>query len=339
MPALRFVLGDQLSRGISSLRGHEAGDVVLMVEVVEEATYVPHHPQKIAFLFSAMRHFAAELRQDGMAVDYVTLGQDGNTGSFTGELGRAIERHRPDHVVITEPGEHRVEEAIGSWGERYGLPVHVREDDRFLCSRAEFAAWAGGRKQLRMEWFYRVMRERSGYLMEEDGTPAGGQWNYDKDNRKALPHDIVLPERLRFPPDEVTREVLELVRRRFGNNFGDLEPFGWAVTRRDALHALDSFIDVCLPLFGDYQDAMKSGEGFLFHGLVSPYLNAGLLTAREVCDKAMEAWRDGAAPLNAVEGFVRQILGWREFIRGVYWLKCWAPTAACRPSTGPATPT
>ena len=292
-----------------------------MAEVVEEATYVPHHPQKIAFLFSAMRHFAAELRERGLLVDNVTLRQEGNTGSFTGELGRAIDRHRPDRIVVTEPGEHRVETAIQSWAERFGLPVEVRDDDRFLCSRAEFAAWADGRRQLRMEWFYRLMRERTGLLMEPDGKPAGGQWNYDKDNRKSLPHDLVLPERLSFPPDETTREVLELVRLRFGNNFGDLEPFGWAVTRHDALEALDSFVDVCLPLFGDYQDAMKQGNGLLFHGLISPYLNAGLLTAREVCDKAVQAWRDGAAPLNAVEGFVRQILGWREFVRGVYWLK------------------
>lgn len=320
MSALRFILGDQLSRSIAALRGWEAGDVVLMVEVVEEATTVPHHPQKIAFLFSAMRHFAAELRQEGVAVDYVMLEDPGNTGSFTGELERALVRHRPDHVVITEPGEYRVEAMIKGWQERFGLAVHMRTDDRFFCTRDEFTDWAGDRPRLRMEFFYRLMRERTGLLME-NGRPVGGQWNFDKDNRKPLPAGLARPARLRFPPDDLTRTVLDLVRQRFGHHFGDLEPFGWGVTRAAALEALDSFVDVCLPAFGDYQDAMKDGDGFLFHSLVSPYLNAGLLTAREICDRAVEAWRDGAAPLNAVEGFVRQILGWREYIRGIYWLR------------------
>ena len=255
MSTLRFILGDQLSHDIAALRGWEAGDVVLMVEVLEEATYVPHHPQKIAFLFSAMRHFADELRARGMAVDYVALDAPGNTGSFTGELERALGRHAPAHVVTTEPGEYRVQAMMEGWQARFGVPVHRRVDDRFFCSRDDFAAWAGERSSLRMEYFYRLMRQRTGLLMD-GGKPVDGQWNFDKDNRKPLPRDMPLPERLRFPPDAVTQEVLELVRRRFGNHFGDLEPFGWAVTRRDALEALDSFVDVCLPLFGDFHDAM-----------------------------------------------------------------------------------
>lgn len=320
MSTLRFILGDQLSHDIAALRGWEAGDIVLMAEVADEATYVPHHPQKIAFLFSAMRHFAAELEARGIGVDYVPLDAPGNTGSFTGELERALARHAPAHVVVTEPGEYRVQAMMEDWQQRFGVPVHRRADDRFFCSREEFAAWAGDRAGLRMEYFYRLMRQRTGLLME-GGKPVGGQWNFDKDNRKPLPATRPLPARVRFLPDATTRQVLDLVRRRFGNHFGDLEPFGWAVTRRDALEALDSFVDVCLPWFGDFQDAMKAGEGFLFHALVSPYLNAGLLGPQEICDRAVDAWREGAAPLNAVEGFVRQILGWREYIRGVYWLK------------------
>lgn len=320
MTSLRFILGDQLSHDVASLRGAAPGDVVLMVEVAEEATYVPHHPQKIAFLFSAMRHFAAELRERGLTVDYVRLDDPGNSNSFTGELGRAIARHRPDEVFITEPGEWRVLEAIQGWQEAFGLPVHVRADERFFCSRAEFAAWAGDRNTYRMEFFYRAMRARTGLLMEE-GEPVGGQWNFDRDNRKPLPGRIAVPERLRFSPDAITAEVIDLVRHRFGHHFGDLEPFGWGVTRAEACRALAHFIADALPRFGDYQDAMKTGEGFLFHALVSPYLNAGLLQPLEICLAAVEAWRSGAAPLNAVEGFVRQILGWREYVRGIYWLK------------------
>jgi deoxyribodipyrimidine photolyase-related protein len=151
--------------------------------------------------------------------------------------------------------------------------------------------------------------------------PEGGQWNYDQENRKSLPDALLLPKRERFQADEITREVLELVSQRFGNHFGDLEPFGWAVTRKDAIAALNHFIKVCLGGFGDYQDAMKAGEDFLYHSLISPYLNCGLLTAREVCDAAAAAYAKGHAPLNAVEGFIRQIIGWREFVRGIYWTR------------------
>jgi deoxyribodipyrimidine photolyase-related protein len=322
LTAIRFILGDQLTRGVSSLAGLDAGtDVVLMCEVVDEATYVRHHRQKIAFLFSAMRHFAEELRADGVRVDYVHLEDPGNTGSFTGELERAVKRHGATEVFVTEPGEWRVWEAMLDWRETLGVPVHIREDDRFLCSRDEFARWAEGRRQYRMEFFYREMRRRTGLLMTADGDPEGGQWNFDHDNRKALPKGLTPPARLRFPPDAVSREAIELVERRFGAHFGDLEPFGWAVSRRDALKALEHFVDRCLPGFGDYQDAMQENEDFLFHAALSPYLNCGLLTAREVCDRAERAWREGHAPLNAVEGFIRQIIGWREYVRGIYWLR------------------
>jgi deoxyribodipyrimidine photolyase-related protein len=319
--ALRFVLGDQLTRSVAALADIDAKrDVVLMVEVWGEATYVRHHKQKIAFLFSAMRHFAEELRAEGLNVDYVKLDDPGNTGSFTGELTRAVARHGATRVIVTEPGEWRVLTAMRGWEAALRLPVEIREDRRFFADHARFHAYARGRKTLRMEYFYREMRREHGYLM--DGKePAGGQFNFDHDNRKPLPVDRSVPRRTRFPPDATTRAVLALVAERFGDHFGDLEPFGWAVTRTDALAALDDFLTSCLRHFGDYQDAMSTGEPFLYHSMISPYLNAGLLTAREVCDKAEAAWRAGVAPLNAVEGFIRQVLGWREYVRGIYWLK------------------
>jgi deoxyribodipyrimidine photolyase-related protein len=319
--SLRFILGDQLTRSISSLRGLDPSrDVVLMAEVWDEATYVPHHKQKIAFLFSAMRHFAEELRREGIAVDHVRLDDAGNTGSFTGELRRAVDRHGVSEIFVTEPGEWRVWDMIRGWQELLGLPVHIREDDRFLCSRNEFARWAGNRGQLRMEFFYREMRRKTDLLMAGD-DPEGGQWNYDRENRKRLPKDLPPPKRPCFAPDAITQEVLNLVAARFASHFGDLEPFGWAVTRADALEALDYFTERCLPSFGDYQDAMKQGEDFLYHSVLSPYLNAGLLTAYEVCKLAEAAYRKKTAPLNAVEGFIRQIIGWREYVRGIYWTR------------------
>lgn len=321
MATLRFILGDQLSRSISALEDIDPEtDVVFMAEVHDEATYVPHHKQKIALVFSAMRHFAEELREEGIRVDYVCLDEQDNSGCFSGELQRALERHCCDRIVVTEPGEWRVLEMIKAWPGALGCPADIRSDTRFLSSTEEFAAWARGRKSLRMEYFYREMRRKTGWLME-NGKPTGGSWNYDVENRKALPKDMELPGRRRFEPDEITREVMALVENRFGDHFGELETFGWPVTHSEARLALDDFIENGLPNFGDFQDAMRGGEDFLFHALLSPCLNLGLLEPREVCEAALRAHANDHAPLAATEGLVRQILGWREFVRGLYWLK------------------
>ena len=319
MTALRVVLGDQLDRQISSLTDLDRDrDVVLMMEVTDEATYVPHHPKKIALILSAMRHFAAALEKEGVTVDYVRIDDDGNSGSFTGELDRAVRCHKPQRIVATEPGEWRVEQDMKAWEDAFGLPVEIRDDDRFLCSRSEFAEWAEGRKMFRMEHFYREMRKRTGILMDGD-DPAGGEWNFDKENRKPLPKGMKAPAFEGIAPDAVTDEVLGLVADRFADNFGDLDGFRFPVTRDQALDLLDRFIERGLEHFGDYQDAMALGEPFLFHSLISPALNIGLLRPREVVEKVEAAYRDGGAPLNAAEGFIRQILGWREYVRGIYW--------------------
>jgi deoxyribodipyrimidine photolyase-related protein len=316
---LRIVFGDQLSRDLSALEGLAAQrDVVLMAEVMQENTVVPHHRQKIVLVLSAMRHFADDLRAEGVAVDYVGLEDDGNTGDLSGEINRAIARHAPDRVVITDPSEYRVRQDITALAAGSAVPVEIREDTRFFASHARFAQWARGRKGWRMEHFYREMRREHGILMD-NGEPAGGEWNYDQENRKRLPAGLPPPQRRRFAPDAVTQEVIALVQRRFASHFGVLDGFGWPVTRADALAALDDFLTEGLGSFGDYQDAMKAGAPFLFHSLLAPALNIGLLSPREVCRAAEEAWRRGRAPLNAVEGFIRQILGWREYVRGVYW--------------------
>jgi deoxyribodipyrimidine photolyase-related protein len=309
-----------LSASIATLADiDKQADRVLMVEVCEEATYVRHHQQKLVLVFSAMRHFAAALEKDGIQVDYVRIDSDANTGSFSGEVERALQRHPHEKLVVTEPGEWRLLEIMQGWQKDFDIAVEIRDDGRFLCSIAEFAQWAGGRKSLRMEYFYRSMRRKTGWLMDAD-KPVGGEWNYDRQNRKPLPAGMTVPRRLRFEADEITREVMQLVKTRFGDHFGDLDAFAWATSRTDAQRALTHFITACLPGFGAYQDAMKSGEDFLFHALISPYLNIGLLDPREVCEAALEAFEDGQAPLAAVEGFVRQVIGWREYIRGFYWL-------------------
>jgi len=293
-----------------------------MAEVEAEASYVRHHKKKIAFLFSAMRHFAEEMEAQGKSVRYVRLDDKGNTGSLVGEIERVLQ-HTPlafDRLVVTAPGEWRLHDEMQGWSDRLGLVVEVRDDTRFLASLDRFADWAAGRKRLTMEYFYRQMRKETGLLMDGD-LPAGGQWNFDQDNRKKLPANVSLPKRLMHPKDQVTKEVCGLVADRFNDHFGDLEPFTYGVTRSAAEADLDYFFQHCLSNFGDYQDAMVQGEAFLFHSVIALYLNCGLLDPLEVCRRAEEEWREGRAPINAVEGFIRQIIGWREYVRGLYWLK------------------
>ncbi len=318
---IRLVLGDQLTRGLASLADLDpAKDVVLMAEVIEEVTYVRHHKRKVAFLFSAMRHFAEELRADGITVDYIRLDDEDNSGSFSGEIARAVTRHGADRIVVTEPGEHRVLAAMQDWQTALGVDVEIRGDDRFMCPPGMFESWAEGRKQLRMEFFYREMRRHHGVLME-GGEPVGGKWNYDAENRESPDLSLPVPKPTGFAPDEITSEVLTLVADRCADHFGDLEDFGFAVTRSQALEVLDVFIAERLPLFGTFQDAMIEGEPWMYHSHIGFYLNSGLLLPAEAVRAAEAAWHTGHAPLNAVEGFIRQILGWREFVRGIYWLK------------------
>ncbi len=319
---LRIVLGDQCSRGLSSLEGLDpTRDTVLLMEVMGECTYVPHHPQKIALILSAMRHFSRALAARGVRVDHVRLDDPANTGSFAGEVVRATQRHQPAAIVATEPGEWRVAQDMAGWSAATGLPVEIRPDTRFLCSHDRFRAWAEGRKSLRMEFFYREMRRDHAVLIDADGAPEGGAWNFDAENRKALPKGLAPPAPTAFPPDALTAEVLALVAARFGDHFGDLARFNWPVTAADATRALEAFIRDRLPQFGDYQDAMARGQPTLFHALIGTSLNAGLLDPLAACRAAEAAFRAGLAPLNAVEGFIRQILGWREYVRGIYWLK------------------
>jgi deoxyribodipyrimidine photolyase-related protein len=321
MRNLILVMGDQLTATLSSLAaGDRKRDIVVMAEVHDEATYVRHHKKKIAFLFSAMRHFADELLAVGWRVDYRTLEDTGAMGSFTSEIERAIARHKPSRIVVTSPGEWRVLEMMRQWSARFAVPVDIVDDDRFICSQADFATWAKDRKQLRMEYFYREMRRKTGLLMDGD-QPEGGQWNFDHDNRKVAKADLFMPQPRRTEPDAITRDVLALVTVRFPDHIGTLDPFWFAVTRADAERALDQFIAEGLPRFGDYQDAMLEGEPFLYHSLLSTYINAGLLDPLAVCRKVEAAYRAGRAPLNAAEGYIRQIIGWREYVRGIYWLK------------------
>jgi deoxyribodipyrimidine photolyase-related protein len=318
---LRLVLGDQLSDGLSALDDLDAAyDVVLMAEVRDEATYVRHHKQKIALTFAAMRAHAARLEGRGVTVRHVRIDAPDNSQSIVGELKRALAAGRFDRVVVTECGEWRLAEALKTFADTAAVPVEIREDRRFICSHARFRRWAADKRELRMEYFYREMRRETGLLMD-GADPEGGRWNYDAENRKKLTRGVRPPVRLRTAPSAMTQEAIADVARLFPDHFGDLEGFGWPTTVDEAEAVLEDFLIHILPAFGDWQDAMAVGEPWMWHGLVSTSLHLGLLDPLDVCRRAEAVYAAGDAPLNAVEGFIRQILGWREFVRGVYWLK------------------
>ncbi|APC94792.1 cryptochrome/photolyase family protein [Francisella tularensis subsp. novicida] len=322
MRTLRLILGDQLSQSISSLRDcDKANDVVMMCEVMKEASYVKHHKKKLVYIFSAMRHFALQLHKLGYKVCYTKLDDPKNTGSFYSEIQRVVEKLGIQKLIVTEPGEYRVLKDIQSWQKDFSIDVEIRIDDRFLATIGEFTNWAKGYKQLRMEYFYRYMRIKHDILLDNDGNPEGGQWNYDSQNRKTPSSDMQIPKPYKSTADDITKRVIELVEQTFVDNFGDIEPFNYAVTREQALEALDLFVKERLSDFGDYQDVMLEGQAWMYHSHISMYINSGLLLPMECIKAAEKAYYKGNAPLNAIEGFIRQVLGWREFVRGVYWLK------------------
>jgi deoxyribodipyrimidine photolyase-related protein len=324
---LVLVLGDQLSYDSPALQGLDPEhDAVLMIEAPGEATHVWSHKARIVLFLSAMRHFRDGLRARGVVVHYVALDDSASPG-LPQRLAEQLERHQPGQLRMLEAGEWRLEQDIAEVAKVAAVPLRTLDDLHFMCSRADFARWAAkygasAGRSLRMEFFYREMRRQHRVLLDETGEPEGGRWNFDADNRagypKAGPGLIPPPES--FEPDAVTRAVCAEVEQRFPDHPGTLTEFAWPVTRAQALAALQAFIDTRLVNFGERQDAMWSATPFGWHSLLSTSLNLHLLDPREVIMAAEAAYRQGTAPLAGVEGFIRQVLGWREFIRGVYWL-------------------
>lgn len=320
---LVVVPGDQLDRHSAAFDGFQPDrDRIWMAEAAREATHVWCHQQRLVFFFAAMRHLRDDLRQRGWAVDYHELGPDPATdrgGSMEELLAEDVRRLRPERVVLLRPGDWRVMREIETAVQP--VPLEYRSDRHFYLEPEAFQVWASGRKSLVLEHFYRWMRQQFGILVDEQGRPAGGSWNYDRENREPFPRsgpEVAAP-RQGFPPDPLTRQVMEMVGRRFAGHPGSVDGFDWPVTPEQAAGELEAFIRCRLPLFGRYQDAMWSGEPVLFHSRLSAVMNVRLLDPRTAVDAAVSAWEQGRAPLNSVEAFVRQILGWREFVRGVYW--------------------
>jgi deoxyribodipyrimidine photolyase-related protein len=321
---LVVVLGDQLDLEASAFDDFDAEqDAVWMAEAQQESTHVWSSKQRIALFLSAMRHFAEALQAAGRPLHYHRL-DDTAAAAGLDSLGAKLQLDllalAPQRVVMTAPGDWRIFEQLKAVVEAAGLALEVCDDRHFFTTVRDFAAHAKGRKSLRLEYFYRELRQRHNILMD-DGQPAGGQWNFDADNRETFgtkgPGQV--PTRAAFPPDALTSEVLTLVKTRFADHPGELDSFAWPVTRTQALQALQKFVDERLPLFGRYEDALWPGEPWLYHSHLSSAMNLKLLSAREVVQAVETAYRAGHAPLQSAEGFIRQILGWREYVRGIYW--------------------
>ena len=320
---LIIILGDQLNTDSKVFEGFDPKlDLIWIAEAFEESTHVPSSKPRIVMFLSAMRHFATEIISRGWRLDYTYLNAPLHSATLMGELEKAITKYSPKELVVAQPGDYRTLQNIKNSASKCSTSLTITPDNHFFTEAKDFEAYANARKQLRMEYWYRELRQKFNVLMD-NGKPVGDQWNFDADNRKSFgksgPKNI--PDHFNLNPDSITLEVIELVNEHFKNHVGELDSFAWPVSRKEALDALNKFIHERLPLFGDYEDAMWTDEPWLYHSHISPALNLKLLNPKEVVSAAENAYRTGAAPLAAVEGFIRQILGWREYVRGMYWLK------------------
>jgi deoxyribodipyrimidine photolyase-related protein len=325
-PAVRvrrlvILLADQLDESPSALDGFDkTEDAVWMAEVAGESLRVPSHRARTVLFLSALRHRAQELVDGGHRVLHRRLGE--HDAQTLGEaLAQDLATHAPTEIVGVLPGDWHVKQDLEAAAARTGRSIEWREDTHFLSTPEEFRQFATGRRMLRMEHWYRMLRRRTGILMR-DGEPVGGEFNFDADNRETFGKKGpgALPTPKAFAPDAMTREVMDAVERHLPDLPGSLARFDWPVTRADARAALDDFIANRLTLYGHYQDAIWNGEAYLYHSRLAAALNLKLLDPRVAIEAAVTAYERGHAPLNAVEGFVRQILGWREYVRGIYWL-------------------
>ena len=317
---LILILGDQLDFQSAALRQcRREADEIIMIESANEASYVWSHKAKIALFLSAMRHFAKTLEDQKYPLIYIKE----SPLPIIEVLREQILKKKISHLVCIEPGEWRLRKSLEALAAELNVELEILEDEHFYCSPQEFKKWVADKKEIRLEYFYRLMRKTHNILIDGDGNPEGGQWNFDQDNRKPYPKKgpglIDAPKS--FDPDAITQDVLDFVGKVYKDHPGSLDTFNWAVTREQAVEALQYFVEYRLRNFGMYQDAMWTNTPFGWHSIISSALNLKLLNPREVIAAVLAAWKkDASLELSSIEGFIRQILGWREFVRGMYYL-------------------
>ena len=319
MKKLILILGDQLNLDSTALQDIDVEvDEIVMVESAHEAQHVRSHKARIALFLSAMRHFAEQLKSQGLPLTYIQH----SPKAIAEVLRDKMIEGKFTHLICVEPGEWRLKKDFEDLAAELNIALEMRLDNHFYCTQADFRDWVANKKELRLEYFYRLMRKTHGILVDQDGNPEGGQWNFDKDNRKPFPKKgpgLIPPPEL-FKPDAITSAVLLEVEKRYADHPGSLAHFQWPVTRSQALQALEGFVEHRLATFGIYEDAMWTDTPFGWHSLLSSSLNLKLLNPREVIAAVLLAWKKHDLELATVEGFIRQIVGWREFVRGMYYL-------------------
>ena len=318
---LRLILGDQLNHSHSWYQSVNSEVIYVLMEIRSETDYVDHHIQKVVAFFQAMRLFADTLSNEGHVVHYISLDDPENKQSFTENIKQLCVKHVIAHVEYQLPDEYRVDQELGMLSDTLKLPINVVDTEHFYTTRTEFSEFFAGKKQFLLESFYRHMRKKHDVLMSA-GKPEGDKWNFDSENRKKIPanHTVIAP--LLFHRDVST--LVEMIHKNGVKTIGEVDEqqFLWPVTRNESLELLDFFVAYCLPLFGTFQDAMTPNAWSVYHSRLSFALNVKLISPKEVIEKVIQAYRENkAVALNQVEGFVRQILGWREYMRGMYWLQ------------------
>ncbi len=319
MSKLRLILGDQLNPAHSWFAARDDRVLYVLMEIRQETDYVLHHAQKILAIFAAMRDFARQLREDGHRVHYLAIDDVANRQSLLDNLDALIAQHAIGQFEYQAPDEWRLDRQLADYVAQLSIPGHMVDSEHFYTARDEAARLFTGRQQWLMEHFYRQMRQRYGVLLAAPGKPLGGQWNFDQDNRKpwpGLPHEPA-DWRGRHQHSALWQSIVQAGVNSFGEPAA--ASLRWPLNRAEALQHLDAFIDSALPHFGDFQDALSTRAWRLFHSLLSFALNTKMLNPREVVARAVTAHEAGQVPLAAAEGFIRQILGWREYVRGVYW--------------------
>lgn len=323
MKTLRLILGDQLNHNHSWFARVDTNVIYFMAEMRQETSYVTHHIQKIVAFFSAMRSFADHLKKHGHTVVYYTLDNTNNKQLLTANIKQVIQEYTCDIFEYQLPDEYRLDQELVRFRESGYIPTTAVDSEHFMTPRSDLEIFFKGKKQYTMEYFYRMMRKRYNLMMITEKDPEGGQWNFDQNNRKKWKQDTLIPSEKTFEKDVTS--IVEMLQKEKVKTIGNInvKTFGWPITREESLQLLQYFCEHLLVHFGDYQDAMDPDQPYLYHSRLSFAMNCKLLSPKEVVTTVIDYWRTHPEDItiSQVEGFVRQIIGWREYMRGMYWMQ------------------
>ena len=319
MSSIGLIFPDQLSLNNKVLEAIQDNDQIILYEPLETFYEISHNKHKLVFLISALRHYKKLIKHENLIHVKIQKNLNLNLVSYLDSL---YKKNCFDTLYVTKPSDFKTLKDLMYFCQSHEVNLEVFDDKKFISTTEDYEVWSDGKKTTIQEYYYRWLRKKFNILMNENGKPVGDKWNFDKDNRKGISQlKTEVPKRNKIKTDQVTIEVMIEVEDIFQSSPGNLEKFNWAVTHEDAWSLFLEFLEIFLPNYGSFQDAINKDDPFMYHSLLSPYFNAGLLDPLSCVNAVEDAYKksNGAIPINSVEGFVRQILGWREFIMGVYW--------------------